>query len=174
MDSNFIVGVLHTIITIFVCSYAFIFPKNNFDFIFIFYTLFIVTSWSSLNGECFITYLMKRKSDIHYIAGQNVHDNSDLYVYPISDKSANMLINIIMIIWWYGTYIVFRRNKYPHILALTFINTWIVYKLLLMTYDNHHNDEEFLWYQRIIFCIFITVIMFTLYYTKKRFIPVKI
>jgi hypothetical protein len=89
-----------------------------------------------------------------------------MYIFPIKPETSNMIINLLMIFWWYGIYITFRRNKYPNELALFFINIWVIYKFLLFTYKNHHENIEFQFYQKIILYILIILLLATIYYTK--------
>ena len=160
------IGILHTALSCFVSLYAFIFPKNWFDYVYIFYTFFVTITWTICNGECIITYLVKRESNINYIPGKNINDNSDMYIFSTTPETLNMILNLLMIFWWYGIYITFRRNKYPNELALFFVNTWIVYKFLLLTYKNHHKNIEFQTYQKFILYILIILLLTTIYYTK--------
>jgi hypothetical protein len=87
-------------------------------------------------------------------------------VCSITHESLNMLINLLMIIWMFGIYITFIRNKYPSKLALFLIFIWIIYKFLLLTYKNHHKNIEFQFYQKIILYILIILLLAIIYYTK--------
>lgn len=174
MENNFIVGVVHFLFSILIASYAFITQKNWGDFIYIFYTFFVLISWTSCNGECLVTFLSKRSTDIHYIPGKDVHNNEDMYIFPISNESVNMILNILMSLWWYGIYKVLHRNKYPDFIAFSFIITWIFYKFLLLTYTNHDSNNEFHNYQKIALSIFIILLISVIYYTKNiLFTPLK-
>jgi hypothetical protein len=167
MNSDFLMSLSHFAFAVLSGIYGFIFPKSWVDYFFIFYLFAVTISWSSLNGECVVTYLAKCKTDINYIPGKNVKNNDDFYIFPgVSDQTINMILNILMIGWIIGIYIVFKRNDYPEIIAVSFMTVCLIYKFLLMTYENHHENAEFHLYQKFVLCALIFLLFATLYHTK--------
>jgi len=168
MDQKYTIGVLHFLISLMISSYALIFSKNSFDYVYIFYTICVIISWTLLNGECLVTYLIKINEDEKYVPGKDVLNNDDMYVCPISNENTNIIINLSMLLWWYSIRTVMIRNKYPEYIPLSIIFLWIMYKILLHTYENHHENGHFHFYQRVICAFLILLLGITIYHTKIK------
>ena len=161
-EIKYIIGVIHLIVCITVTLYPFIFSKNSFDYIYIYYNFFVIISWCLLNGECILTYLVKKNNDINYVAGKNVLDNEDMYMTSNSKEIINNAINILFIVWMYSIYITMTRNKYPKYISILLIITCLFYKCNLHIYNNHHINKRFHFYQKIILCILIILLILTI------------
>ena len=162
--NTFLASILHILIFIFTSFYAFIFPKNSFDFIYLFYSFTVILSWTVYNGECYITYWMKLIQDPNYVPGKNVMNNKDFYVLPFPKNMINMWIDLTMMIWWVSIYYVFQRNKYPKIIPFILISCWALYKIILGMYENHDTNKEFHYYQGILFYILFFDFLYFMYY----------
>ena len=162
--NTFLTSILHILIFIFTSFYVFIFPKNNFDFIYLFYSFTVILSWTLLNGECYITYLIKKIQDPNYVPGKNVMNNEDLYILPFPKNVINMWIDFIMVIWWVSIYYVFHRNKYPKIIPFILISCWVLYKIILGMYEHHDTNKKFHYYQSILFYILFFDFLYFMYY----------
>ena len=55
------IGVSHVIFSVFMSFYGFFIAKNDYDFLYIFFTVVIVISWTYYNGECSLTYYVKNE-----------------------------------------------------------------------------------------------------------------
>jgi len=168
VEAKYIIGTLHFIFSLLVSSYSFIFSKNLFDYIYIYYAFFVIISWSMCNGECIITYLIKRNDSPDYVPGRDVLNNDDMYIFPISNNTTNAILNILMMIWLFSIYIVMVRNKYPVYIPAALITIWIIYKFLLHSHTNHHDNANFHFYQTITQFILITILAITIYHTKIK------
>jgi hypothetical protein len=155
-----IIGFCHFVLALFI-SFFFIFKKSYYDYIFLYYSMGVLLSWTLFNGECVITYYIKLLNDNNYIPGKDVNKNIDMYLFDNSEYIMNIIINILMIIWWYCLYIVFSRNKIPIYISLSFISIFIFYKLLIILNENHHINNNFLFIQNI--CRYIIIIIIMLY-----------
>jgi hypothetical protein len=143
-----------------------LFTKSWFDYIYIYYTLSVILSWTLLNGECIITYLIKIKNDNNYIPGKNVLKSDDMYFIPIPNNYIDFILQFSTIIWCYGLYKVFIRNKYPTFLPILIGISILSYKLLMHCCINHHNNMMFHYYQKIISYTMIIEYLLTIYFTK--------
>ena len=57
-----LIGTLHFLVFLF-CSFFFLIPKSSFDFLFLAYEYLAFWSWTMLNGQCLISYVLKRPND---------------------------------------------------------------------------------------------------------------
>jgi len=168
MEQISISGVIHWSWYVILSIYAFIFPRNWFDYVYIYYWILIFLQWTLINGECIITYYSKTQIDPSYKAGKNPMDNRDMYVLPISDEMNNLIIQVLLIVWLVNMYIVYNRNRFPRWISITFVISFIIYKWLMITNENLHENEKFQLYQRVISYVLLGLLAATWYYTKHK------
>lgn len=162
-----IIGVLHIIFATLISFYGFIFKKSWFDYVFIFYNIIIVLSWTFYNGECLITYYIKKYYDNNYISGKDPTDLKDMYLlfgnkyYTFLIVSSTILINVL------SEYIVLKRNGYSSFEYIGIPLSHLMYTIALRTFKKLYENNLFLYIQnffKLLFTIFLLLSIHKLLY----------
>lgn len=154
------IGVSHVIFSVFMSFYGFFIAKNDYDFLYIFFTVVIVISWTYYNGECSLTYYVKNAEDDNYMAGQESTDMKDTYLLFGSKYISYIIITLLIFVHAMSEYIVLRRNEYPPYLYLSLPALHILYTMSLRIFDsNLHENELFLLIQDAFKAFFIVILM---------------
>lgn len=141
---------VHLFVFIFIAFYGFVFSKNKFDLFYLFVTYGTVTQWTFLNGECVISYLYKRKEDPNYIAGKEIETNEFQLMYNIPHDIMRFIVLLQTVLWLIGTYLVFKRNKFPLSMSISFVSLFLIYYLLRKWTSEPYKNQTFLIFQEII------------------------
>ena len=165
MNWSFFVGVLHWVFSFTVSFYPFLFRRSWVDYLHICYAVFIMIHWTMLNGDCIITYWSKKQTNPSYKAGQTPLENKDMYIFPISDRANNWIIQFMVSVWLYSIYRVYTRNKYPRWIPILLVVLFLVYKWELVETNDHVHNRRFLYRQHIIQILLLVVLFSTVYYT---------
>ena len=94
-----------------------------------------------------------------------------MYILPIGDTLNYAIIQLVLLIWLFSMYFIYVRNGFPQWIPILFIVSFVVYKWLMITTENCTSDENFQYYQRIIFYGLWVVLVSTGYYTLYRSLP---
>ena len=160
-----IIGIIHLFFAIAVSWYGIIIKKNNYDFMFLFYTIIVINSWLYYNGECLISYYIKKNKDKDYIVGSESSDLKDMYLIfgeNFKDTMDTIMFSSIFINA-ISQFIVFTRNDYPKIISIGIPLLYIYYCMMLrLKYVN----KEFT--QNIYKILFFIILLFTL--KKEKYI----
>ena len=166
-----IIGILHLLFAIFISFYGFIFKKNWFDMIFIYYTLLVLISWTYFNGECCLTYYIKKNQNQNYIAGTESTDMKDMYLLFGSKEIAYVFVSITIIANITSEYIVLKRNGAANYICVILPFMHLLYTLLLRIYSyNLHTNKIFLFLQEIFKLFFIFLFLFMLCINNYKYI----
>jgi hypothetical protein len=164
-----LIGVLHTIYAVFISFYGLIFKKNWFDYIYLFFTIVVLISWTFYNGECVLTYLIKKNKDKNYIAGTESTDLTDMYLVFGSKEIVYFIVTISLFIHAISLYLVLKRNNYPY-----FIYYFLPFLQLLYTsslrieHKNLHKNNLFLISQEFFKYYFIINLIYIFYISYKK------
>jgi hypothetical protein len=167
--NDLFIPIVHFITIIFSSSYAFIFKKNKFDFIYLLISYLVLLHWTFFNGECSITYYFKKQKDSNHIAGKDLHINEFTILFKEHAniiKFFNIACNILLVI---SLYITFNRNNIPDYISITFLSIFEIYSCGVYFFTNHYKNETFLMFQHVIrFLTILIGIMTCIYFLKKN------
>jgi hypothetical protein len=141
-----------------------IFSKNSFDFIYILYTILISISWTFYNGECPLTYYIKKINNDNYIAGTESTDIKDMYLVFGSKELVYYIITISLFMTSTSYYLVLKRNNYPNYIYILLPMMQLLYILSLrIQHKNLYKNKIFLLFQEFFKYYFILNFLYILY-----------
>ena len=148
-----IIGIVHIAFSILFSVYAFVFKKNWFDKYYLILSYLVFISWTFFDGECLVTYVVKKMENPDYVAGSESTDLTDMELH-FDKKSFRAFLNILGVLNIISIILVNRRNGYiPMSLIIILIITKIIYGLFLHKfmdedfYLRNGLDKIFGWYQ---------------------------
>lgn len=163
-----LIGLFHLLFAFFLSIYGFISTKNWFDKFYIYYNYLVLISWTFFNGECFITYMIKKYENPKYIAGTDSTDLSDMS-YFIDKNIFSFLLILFIILNTFSIFLVNRRNNYISLyLSITVLIVHNIYVLFLRKMMNSKLyyqlglDKIFEWFQLFTRLFFIYVLILTI------------
>lgn len=163
------IGVMHILYAIFIAFYGLIFKKNSFDYIYIILTVFTVITWTFYNGECVLTYLIKKNKDKNYIAGKESTDLTDMYLLFGSKEIIYFTVTISLFINMISLYLVLKRNNFPYFIYYPLPLFQLLYTISLrIEHKNLHKNKLFLISQNFFKIYFIINIISILYISYKN------
>lgn len=164
-----LIGVLHAFFALFISFYGLIFKKNWFDYIYLFYTIIVLISWTFYNGECVLTYLIKKNKDKNYIAGTESTDLKDMYLVFGSKEIVYFIVTILLFINVISLYLVLKRNNFPYFIYYPLPLFQLLYTISLrIEHKNLHKNKLFLISQNFFKIYFIINIISILYISYKK------
>lgn len=164
-----LIGVLHAFFALFISFYGLIFKKNWFDYIYLFYTIIVLISWTFYNGECVLTYLIKKNKDKNYIAGTESTDLKDMYLVFGSKEIVYFIVTILLFINVISLYLVLKRNNFPYFIYYPLPLFQLLYTISLrIEHKNLHKNKLFLISQNFFKIYFIINLIYILYITYKN------
>jgi len=139
----------HWVGIILMSTYAFIFKKNLFDYVYLLIFYFMFLHWTFLNGECIITYASKCVSNPNYVAGEDVHMD-DLRKLIGENDTTYLIAKIIKDVFKYLSFcLVCIRNRIPEAFYLPFLLLLIIYTCTIHNTEYPYNDESFIVFQEV-------------------------
>jgi hypothetical protein len=140
-----IIGFVHLVWAIFISMYAFLIKKNSLDMAVIIYQVLVLMSWTFFNGECFLTYLIKRKNNGDYQAGEQSTDLEDMRHVIGNSKTLQFAQSFFVIVNAVSLYLVLKRNDFSWFIVLPLSLCMLVYPMSLrLKSKNIHKDRWFL------------------------------
>lgn len=159
-----IIGALHGIFWLYISFYGFVIRKNYFDILYILFQTLIVLSWTFYNGECILTYLVKKKIDRNYIAGTESTDAKDMYLLFGSKELLLFASTISVIINSLSIYLVLKRNNYSKIILYSLPLFYLLYTLSLrIQIKDIYKNKLFLISQEFFKYYFMITIIYIIY-----------
>jgi hypothetical protein len=126
-----LVGISHLIFAILVSMYGFVIKKNWFDKFYIYYNYLVFISWTLFDGECFVTYVVKKLENPNYVAGSESTDLSDMNM-NFDKKIFRAFLDIFVTLNIVSIFLVNRRNNYISMpLNMILVVTYLIYSLFL-------------------------------------------
>jgi hypothetical protein len=163
------IGILHAVLAIFISFYGILFNKNRFDNIYILYTIIVLISWTFYNGECILTYFIKKNKNKDYIAGNESTDLKDMYLAFGSKEYAYFIITISIFINVISLYLVLKRNNYPYFIYYFVPFFHLLYALSMRIQpENLHKNKLFLISQEFFKYYFIINLIYIIYTSYKN------
>lgn len=159
-------GILHFILSILLYSYGLIVrQRTSWDSLFLLITYVLVLHWTFYNGECVVSYLAKKKEDPEYVAGSDVFDLKDMSDTGISPETIRIIMNILLLLWFYSTFVVLKRNRYPMAFTIPFVFILIFYNGLLRWF---HDNPNFKLLQNVSMVSLILLGIYAVYLIYKK------
>jgi hypothetical protein len=159
------VGLLHLFFSILISSYGILFKKSWLDYTYICYTVVVLISWTFFNGECALTYYIKKKANKNYIAGEESTDLKDMYLLFGSKNIAYYFITFFTFVSAISTYIVLKRNNYPRFIYYSLPLLSLLYTISLrISPKNLHENKTFLFTQEIFKAYFILLTLILIFF----------
>jgi hypothetical protein len=122
-----IIGFFHIIATLCFAFYGFT-KKNNFDYYYVVCMFLLLLSWNFLQGECIITYVVKKIENPNYKLGADILNVTDIQSILFFDYNTLILIllfiNFLLI---YSLGIVLYRNNYSQLFSILFFLFFVKY-----------------------------------------------
>ena len=113
-NNNLLLGIAHFLFALFIGFYGIVTKKNKFDIFYIYGILLLVISWTFYDGECPITYYVKKSKNKNYIAGEDSNDLDEIFSSFASIKNiVKQIIFISNFLLVISLYLVLSRN-YNH------------------------------------------------------------
>ena len=171
MNFSKLTGFLHILIGIFISLYGVLFKKSWFDYVYMLYAIIVMLSYVFLNGECCISYYIKKSKDKNYIPGKEPTDLKDMNLLFKNKFVVYFIILFINLFNLISEYIVFRRNNFSSLFYVGFPFAHLLYILSLRYFKNIHKNKSFLFIQNIFKIIFIFYFLFYIYlfYRNSKF-----
>lgn len=135
-----IIGVFHTLLTIFVTFYGYFTQKNSFDFFYLIYYPCVQLSWTFFKGECPISYYYKKFTNSSDIS----MDAYDLYNIfgekhkPLLKKYHRTIFNIGIVIFFVSYYLVMVRQKFSMISMFILFFIYAAYYVTIINDMHYH------------------------------------
>jgi hypothetical protein len=166
---NQVIGIFHALFAIAISFYGIIFRKSWFDVLFVLYTLIVLISWTFYNGDCPLTYYIKKDYNQNYVAGEDPTDLQDMYLVFGNKEIVYIIITIAVVFNVISSFIVLKRNGFSSYIYYGIPCFHLLYLISLRTFTNLHKNGIFLFLQNIFKIIFIIylIIVLQFFYTKK-------
>ena len=148
--------------------YGFIFKKNRFDMLYLFYNLLVAISWSFYNGECVLTYWIKKYRNPKYVAGEESTNLEDMYLLIGSKEIVSIVMTIGVVLSPISFYIVFKRNQFPSFIYFPFCISFLMYNIILRILSAKIYPEFFTMVQNIFKVIFTSLFVLSLQFLYKK------
>lgn len=148
-----IIGISHLIFAILVSMYGLVMNKNWFDKFYIYYNYLVFISWTLFDGECFVTYVIKKLENPNYVAGSDSTDLTDMNM-NFDKKNFRNFLDIFVTLNIISIFLVNRRNNYISMpLNMILVVTYFIYALFLRKFMDkkfYHQsglNKVFGWFQ---------------------------
>ena len=139
-----IIGGIHLATAAFLSIYGLLFKKNWFDMIYVFFIICMILSWACFNGECVLTYILKKKKNNEYICGEDSNILDDISIFIGSNELAYVGRLFICIFYAISIFIVLKRNNYSKYIYCISPSLLILYIILIGSCLDLHKNEFFL------------------------------
>ena len=159
-----LISLLHFIFTILVAIYG-LFPRNWFDYFYIYYIILLSISWTMYNGDCLISYYFMKMKNPDHKPGSTLYseDNANDLAEIIPLKYYQPISNMLTFGFIFSFYVVCSRQKIKRYIFVPFSFAYITYIILLNTYRNLDADPVMYFVQRI-FMIYFIIILYLITY----------
>ena len=125
-DSTVFVGALHLLFSFLIAFYGIVFPRNPWDAAYVGYVFLLVFSWTSMHGECLISYWVKIAEEPGYVAGLDPNRLSDFdamgfivntFMNPSNQSSSPWYdvfaqLPVLEVLNYISLYLVMQRNQF--------------------------------------------------------------
>uniref|UniRef100_A0A6C0D2E0 Uncharacterized protein n=1 Tax=viral metagenome TaxID=1070528 RepID=A0A6C0D2E0_9ZZZZ len=134
-DSHVLMGLLHWGISLFLLCFPYVMKNTKANMFYVILFFVIVIHWTHLSGECFISYLMRKKVNPNYQAGDGIDDNVEMSAVT-GKKTYDILMKVGLFIFGVNVLVALRREDwipswYGPLVVLTF---WIYMIVLYAGY----------------------------------------
>jgi len=164
-----LIGTIHILYAVIMAFYGLIIKKNWFDYFYIYLTIFTVITWTFYNGECVLTYLIKKNKNKNYIAGTESTDLTDMYLLFGSKEIVYFIVTVSLFINAISLYLVLKRNNFPYFIYYLLPLFQLLYTISLrIQHKNLHKNNLFLISQNFFKFYFIINLIYILYISYKK------
>ena len=163
------IGIIHVVSACLFSIYAFLFKRNRFDYVYLCVIYFLLLHWTFLNGECFLSYMIKKGKNPEYIAGQETGKNEMIELFKGNKYLINLFRFIINVVWTVSLYLVLVRNKFSPLYYVPFVLLFGSYKAITIYSIKFDKQNTFYIIQDIIKYSLLLYGLFFLRLLLKRF-----
>jgi hypothetical protein len=168
------IGILHTVWTIFIGLYAFLITSHYhpiWDKYYMVYILLLVTSWLLFKDECLVTYAYKLWLDPTYPMGRDGNDLKDAEVI-FGKKVAQTGINIVVLFTIISIALVSLRRHYSPFVWVPFLTMLVMYLLGLRQFFAPAFYQTWLkpWNHAFRITFLMVTFLFLIYLQQKKII----
>jgi hypothetical protein len=159
---NKLVGLFHALFATFISLYGILIPKQQFDYIYILYALLVAVSWTFYNGECILTYYIKKYYNKTYKSGEEPSDLKDMYLLFGNKDIVDAVVNFFLVIYVISLGIVLYRNKFSKYVYFLLPTTLLFYTFCLRFFDNLPYNPTFLLLQhafKLVFIVYLVIVL---------------
>jgi len=159
---------LHIAVIIFVSFYVFLFTKNLFDYVYLFYIYVVILHWTFFTGECFVSYLYKRLKYKDYKAGDNLNDNELTSLFDMKPRTVAILASIHILFVIFNLWVITQRNRIPLYLGITFIILLLAMYISFKTFKHHRTNKSYHLFLEIMKYIILVFGIFSVWIIRFR------
>ncbi len=164
-----LITVIHIVLTILTSFYAFLFKKTVFDYIYLIILYFILLQWTYLNGECLISYVVKKIRDKDYVAGTDVNTNELEIMFKGKEKMVRLINSIKDVFFFLSIYFVYTRNNFTKGMTIFFVLLFGIYHQSRILFKDHNVNNTFLTLQEVTKYLTILYGFVFFHFIYKRF-----
>lgn len=167
---HWILGLIHFIVFFSSSIYGFVSKRTFVDIMLLLGWTLTIVSWPFYNGECFLSYYVKKSQNKHYQAGQASMELSDLHIFLANETLSYYLLNVLAYLNLGSLGILFYRNNFPFILYFPFLLSTFMYITILRIeqkpFSTNKSVQEFQYVYTVL--ILYLFIMLVLHYFQLR------
>jgi hypothetical protein len=124
-------GLLHWGIALFLLFFPYVMKNTKANMFYVILFFVIVIHWTHLSGECFISYLMRKKLNTEYQAGDGIDDNVEMSAVT-GKKTYDILMKIGLFVFGVNVLIALRREDWiPSWYGPLVVFTFWIYMIVL-------------------------------------------
>ena len=161
MSENMIINTAHILLTIFAVNYPLLFTKNRTrDTIYILLLFALLYSYILLQGECFISYAIKKYDNPDYKLGSKISvlDEYKSILFN-NEKLASFCILYILITLLFTSFIALTRHNF---VSKKYVYLFSMFLLMYLFLVKMKNIDNILFYFNIVFFAYITFLLYFL------------
>jgi len=159
-----VINQIHVLISLSAVTYPFVFKANaSNDFIYIILLLMVLYSYIILQGECFISYVIKKYNDPKYVAGTDISVLDDFSDVFKNKTFASYAISYIIVALVIGSFIALKRYNFINIYYIYLFSVLLCIYFFILRTPSLYNV-----YFNIVFMIYVTFILYKVIMTRHQ------
>lgn len=132
-SSHVLMGLLHWGIALFLLFFPYVMKNTRANMFYVILFFVIVIHWTHLSGECFISYLMRKKVNPDYQAGDGIDDNVEMSAVT-GKKTYDIIMKVGLFVFGVNVLVALHREGWiPSWYGPLVVVTFWIYMILLYT-----------------------------------------
>jgi hypothetical protein len=124
-------GLLHWVIALFLLFFPYVMKNTKANLFYVILFFVIVIHWTHLSGECFISYLMRKKVNPDYQAGDGIDDNVEMSAVT-GKKTYDILMKVGLFLFGVNVLVALHREDWiPSWYGPLVVVTFWIYMIVL-------------------------------------------